>query len=126
MSTQKTYCPACKKEVRFAVTSAPKFRGHANLNDHPQVVCLDFGQECPDGLCPRFGVPSIVLGVRLARSGEREEWETITGLCDACGQTAELEILDEHHAFCPLCQSTNRLVVFEVDGEEHVAITRKT
>lgn len=123
MSEQTTYCPACKKQVRFTMTRSPQYGGHANVRD-TDVVCLDFGQQCTNDVCPLAGLPPIVMGVRLARSGAKTSgWKTVTAVCDACERTAELQVLDENYAFCPLCQSTNRLVMVKLEDESYVAVT---
>lgn len=81
--------------------------------------CLTFGSRCAESRCPISGLPSVVMGVRLARSGmtPENEWRTINMRCDGCDQITEMEVLDNVHAFCPICQTTNRW--FQVNmGEE--------
>lgn len=121
MTSEVTYCTACKKEVHVRVSAAPRQEGHANVDASPEMVCLDFGHECPNGLCPRFGVPAIVMAVRLARSGERADWQRVTGVCEACERTADLQVLNDELAFCPLCRSTVRLLTVDVGGDRFVA-----
>ena len=120
------YCPGCNHEVRLTITKAPRHRGHANLPDGAQVVCLDFGDGCGEGRCALTGSPGIVMAVRLARSHLADDhFETLTARCDACGNVSDLEILDERYAFCPICESTTRWMVLDVDRESRVAVTVK-
>ena len=120
----RMYCPGCDHEVRMTITRAPVHRGHANLPDGAEVVCLDFGEGCTGGRCALTGSPSIVMAVRLARSHMADDtFATLTARCDACGNVAELEILDESHAFCPICESTTRWMLLDVDGESRVSVS---
>lgn len=125
MDTRTTYCPGCAHKVRLVVTDAPPVGGQSALPDGSDLVCLDFGQDCSEGKCPLTGRPGIVMGVRLARSHLREErdWETIHAECEGCGQVAELEVLDDRYAFCPLCSTTNRWTVLKLDDETEIAVT---
>ena len=68
MQSQTAYCSACDQDVRVVVTDAPAHEGQAPLAD-AQVVCLDFGARCTGSMCPMFGLPRILMGVRLAQSG---------------------------------------------------------
>jgi hypothetical protein len=121
--TQKTYCTHCQKEVLVAISAAPPRGGQANLPDHDEVVCLDFGCECDGEVCPLSLLRPVVMGVRLARSGLREEWKTVKGQCEACGQVSELEVLDMEHAYCTLCGSTNSWMVLELEEDGRVVVT---
>ncbi len=122
----RTFCPHCQREVEVAITPPPPRDGHANLPEGGEVVCLEFGGDCTgEDLCPLAGTSPVVMGVRLARSGLREEWETVRAVCEGCGQVAELEILDREHAFCPVCGTTNTWMVIEVEGGAHIAVTRR-
>lgn len=123
MKTQLAYCSACDQQVRIMVTPSPLHEGQANLPD-PEVVCLDFGQKCTGTLCPMFGLPTIVMGVRLARSGLRAEpWTTVSAMCQGCGQLSELQVVDEETAHCPVCGTTNRLIRLKGDAEDYVITT---
>lgn len=117
------YCPGCNRKVRVTVTPGPAHGGQASLPDGGDVVCLDFHESCTDGRCPIFDKPGIVMGVRLARSHLREGWKTIRGACSGCGQTADLEVLDREYAHCPLCDTTNPIVVVRMEDDTLVAIT---
>jgi hypothetical protein len=123
MKTQLAYCSACDQQVRIMVTPAPLHEGHANLPD-PEVVCLDFGEKCTGALCPMFGLPSIVMGVRLARSGLRAEpWTTVSAMCQGCGQLSDLQIIDRETAHCTVCGTTNRLIRLKGDADDYVITT---
>jgi formate dehydrogenase maturation protein FdhE len=67
------------------------------------------------------------MGVRLARSEEPkvEPWHTVRALCEGCGNMEDLEVLDERHAFCTVCKTTNTLVMIHMDDGSYVAATRK-
>lgn len=122
--TRKTWCTLCQKEVLLTLTAAPARGGHANLPDHEELVCLDFGEGCQGGeVCPISRFRPVVMGVRLARSGLRQEWKTVRAQCEACGQISDLEVLDQSHAYCTLCGSTNTWMVLELDEGGRVVIT---
>ena len=121
--TRKTYCTHCQKEVLVAITPGAPRGGQANLPDHDEVVCLDFGDKCDGEVCPLSRYRPVVMGVRLARSGLREEWGTVKAQCEGCGQVSELKILDGDHAFCSLCGTTNTWMVLELDDSGQVAVT---
>ncbi|MFC1791316.1 hypothetical protein ACFL0I_02470 [Gemmatimonadota bacterium] len=121
--TRKTYCTHCKKEVLVAITPGAPRSGQASLPDHDEVVCLDFGDKCDGEICPLSRFRPVVMGVRLARSGLREEWTTVRAQCEGCGQLSDLEVLDMDHAFCALCGTTNSWMVLELDDEGRVAVT---
>jgi hypothetical protein len=121
--THKTYCTHCKKEVLVAISPAAPRGGQANLPDHDEVVCLDFGQECDGEICPLSRLRPVVMGVRLARSGLREEWKTVRAQCEACGQVSDLEVLDMDHAYCTLCGTTNSWMVLELEEDGRVVVT---
>jgi hypothetical protein len=121
--TQKTYCTHCQKEVLVAISPAAPRGGQANLQDHDEVVCLDFGDKCDGEICPLSRFRPVVMGVRLARSGLREEWTTVRAQCEGCGQVTDLKVLDREHAFCVLCGTTNNWMVLEIDGDGRVVVT---
>ena len=53
---RQTFCTHCKKDVDVTVQRAAPRGGHANLADHDEVVCLDFGDECDgEGAGDEFG-----------------------------------------------------------------------
>lgn len=120
------YCPGCDREVHLTLSRAPVHRGHANLPDGAEVVCLDFGEGCSGGRCPLTGSPGIVMAVRLAKSHMADgSFRTLVARCDACGNVAELEILDSTYAFCPICESTTQWILLDVDPDSQVAVTVK-
>ena len=121
--TRKTYCSHCQKEVLVAIKAAPPRGGQANLPDHDEVICLDFGDKCDGEVCPLSKYRPVVMGVRLARSGLREEWSSVRAQCEGCGQVSELKVLDREHAFCSLCGTTNTWMALELDGDGHVVVT---
>ena len=123
--TQKTYCTHCQKEVLVAISAAPPRSGQANLPDHDEVICLDFGDKCDGEICPLSKYRPVVMGVRLAKSGLRnqEEWETVRAQCEGCNQVSELEVLDLEHAYCTLCGTTNSWMVLSLDDEGKVVVT---
>jgi len=120
---RKTYCTHCQKEVLVAITPGTPRNGQAMLQDHDEVVCLDFGDKCDGEICPLSRYRPVVMGVRLVRSGLREEWTTVRAQCEGCGQVSDLKVLDGEHAFCDLCGTTNSWMVLELDDKGNVAVT---
>jgi hypothetical protein len=123
LETRKTYCTHCQKEVVVAVSPGAPRGGQANLQDHDEVVCLDFGGDCDGEVCPLSRLRPVVMGVRLARSGLREEWTTVRAQCEGCGRISDLKVLDRDHAFCVLCGTTNTWMVLELDKDGGVVVT---
>lgn len=124
MKTENAYCSGCGHQVRLAFTDPPPHDGHANLRDGAEIVCLDFREECSGGKCPATGKPGIVMGVRLARSHLNDEaFKTIHAQCEGCGQVADLEVLDETFAICPLCDTTNRWVTLRLPDDSDITVT---
>lgn len=123
--TKKTYCTHCQKEVLVAISPAPSRGGQANLADHDEVVCLDFGDKCDGEICPLSRFRPVVMGVRLARSGLRDvgEWKTVKAQCEGCGQVSEMEVLDLDHAYCILCGTTNTWMVLALAEDGDVVVT---
>ncbi len=121
----KTYCTHCQKEVDVSVSRGAPRSGQANLQESDEVVCLDFGDRCDGEVCPLSKFRPVVMGVRLARSGLREDWTTVRAQCEGCGQVSDLNVLDKEHAFCPLCGTTNTWMVLELDGDGKVAVAKK-
>jgi hypothetical protein len=123
--TRKTYCTHCQKEVLVAISPAAPRSGQANLPDHDEVVCLDFGDKCDGEVCPLSGFRPVVMGVRLARSGLRDagDWKTVRAQCEGCGQVSELEVVDMDHAYCTLCGTTNTWMVLTLDEDGEVVVT---
>lgn len=123
METRLAYCSACDQDVRIAVTPMPLHGGQATLPDAPDVVCLDFGEKCTGAMCPMFGLPRILMGVRLARSGLKQSgWRTIHGPCQGCGEIVDLQILDARYVYCPACGTRSRWVRLEGQDEDYVAL----
>ena len=122
--TRKTYCPRCNDDVTVTVTAAPLHDGHASIPDAGNVVCLDFGKQCSGPMCATFGLPRVVMGVRLARSGMRpERLPRVKAVCDGCGRLVTMDVVDDTHAHCPECATVNTWTLIRLDGEEWVAVT---
>ena len=127
MEMRTTFCSHCNKAVRLGVTPAPGHGGHASLPEGGDLVCVDFGKGCEGSECPISGLPSIVMGFRLARSGaeKTEPWPLVQTTCQGCGEIADLEVLDSTHAYCPLCGSTSSLIMLPLDDGQYVVLSRK-
>ena len=125
--TQTTYCTHCQKEVLVAISAAPPRGGQATLPDHDEVVCLDFGDKCDGEICPLSKYRPVVMGVRLAKSGlrDQEEWKTVRAQCEGCSQVSDMEVLDLEHAYCTLCDTTNTWMVLALDDDGEVVVTGK-
>ena len=110
MNTSTVYCPVCDRPVHLADTDVPLHPGPANLPDSPELVCLSFGQACAGGRCGLTGLASVVMGVRLARSGisPDEEWQLIRMRCDNCERVTEMRVIDNVSAFCPECGTAHQ------------------
>jgi hypothetical protein len=122
MDTQLAYCSACDQPVPIVITPSPVHGGQPNLGDGGEVVCLHFGEQCTGTFCPMFGLPRILMGVRLARSELRTEgWRMMNAYCDGCGIATEQQVLDGQHLHCPRCSSVNRYVVLKVGDDDVVA-----
>lgn len=125
METRNVFCPRCDHEVTITLTPMPLHgRGQATLPDGGELVCLDFGRQCSGRTCAISALPRVVMGVRLARSGlKAESWKTVRGVCQGCGETADLEVLSNDYAHCPLCDTTNQLILVELRGGGYLAVT---
>ncbi|MCA9737287.1 MAG: hypothetical protein R3E98_08770 [Gemmatimonadota bacterium] len=124
MKTRSVYCSHCDKQVDVGVTPMALSGGQATLPDGGELICLDFGAGCRNGKCPISGLPAVVMGFRLARSGEEKHgaWPLVSAVCEACGERSDMEVLDETHAFCTHCRSTNTLVLLRMDDDSYVAV----
>lgn len=123
METQMAYCSACDQEVHIAVTPLPLHDGQANLPEGTDVVCLDFGQRCTGQFCPMFGLPTLTMAVRLARSELRAEgWKKVKGLCQGCDQVTEMDLLDQTHAYCTVCHTTNRCALVQLGEDDYILV----
>lgn len=124
MSVERStvYCTACKQQVNLTFTAAPAHGGEANLPDGPELVCLTFGSRCAAETCPVSGLPSVVMGVRLARSGMDPEvpWRTVEMRCGGCERITTMEVVDNVHAFCTDCGTTNRWFKLNLGDEEYL------
>ena len=118
-----TFCTHCDKEVQVVLSSGSPRNGQANLQESDEVVCLDFGDRCDGDVCPLSNYRPVVMGVRLARSGFREDWTTVRAECEGCGFVSDLKLIDKEHAFCHLCGTTNSWMVLEFDDQGKVAVT---
>ena len=123
MRETRVYCPACNHKVKLVVTP-----GHADsqatLPDGGEVVCLDFGEGCGEGKCPVTGRPGVVMGVRLAKTHLKDEtFRMVHGECGSCGFLTALEMVDDEHALCPLCNTTNAYVMVDLEDGFVVAVT---
>lgn len=123
MNTETAFCATCDRPVRFTWTPSPSHEGEANLRE-PEVVCLEFGECCSGGTCPVSNLPKVVMGVRLARSGLREDaaWRTIRAPCEGCGAVREQKVIDPTYLVCPECGTTNRWAKLESEDAWIVAL----
>jgi hypothetical protein len=127
MQTHYAFCSACDRPVRVALTRAPVHGGQPMLEDGPELVCLEFGEQCTGEFCPMFGLPSILMGVRLARSDlSPETWRTVQAPCEGCNSVQELQVLDRTHAHCPACGTINQFLILRLDDGAYVAAGRAT
>jgi hypothetical protein len=124
---EMTFCAHCKKYVHFVVRQPPAHQGHANLPDDDEVVCLDFGEPCEGTICPLSGLPQVVMGIRLGRSGEERTggWSVVNAVCEECSFPTELKVLDENSGLCTVCGSVNRLALLKLADGSYVAATGK-
>jgi hypothetical protein len=123
MKQEVAFCSGCGHQVRLAFTDPPPHSGHANLREDAEIVCLDYKEGCTAGKCPTTGKPGIVMGVRLAKSHLNDAaFKIIHARCDGCGEVADLEVLDDTFALCPLCNTTNRWVMLDL-GDSKIALT---
>lgn len=124
MRTEVAYCSGCGHKVRLVFTDPPPHDGHANLKDGAEIVCLDYQEECSGGKCPMTGRAGIVMGVRLAKSHlADDQFRTVHGRCDACGQFSDLEVIDQDYVLCTMCESTITWVRLSLPDETEVVLT---
>lgn len=122
METQLAHCAYCDKEVHVARTPVAPHPTHANIPDGGKLICMEVGEDCEGVTCPLSGMPTLVMGVRLARSGGDRVWPHVHLTCTGCGRGAEMEVLDGTHAFCPLCKSTNSVALVKLDDGHYEAV----
>lgn len=73
-----------------------------------------------------FGLPSIMMGVRLARSGLRPEaFQVVPGPCPDCGEVVELKVLNRDFVYCPACGGRSRWLHIQLDEEEFIALGKE-
>jgi hypothetical protein len=123
--TKTTHCVHCDKEVQVAMSPGSPRSGHANLQETDELVCLDFGDKCDGEICPLSNYRPVVMGVRLAKSGFREDWTTVRAQCEGCQMVTDLKVLDPEHAYCELCGTTNTWMVLEFDDDGKVAVAKR-
>jgi len=124
MKTEIAHCSGCGHKVRLAFVDPPPHSGHANLRAGAEIVCLDYKEGCSGGTCPMTGRAGVVMGVRLAKSHLADEgFDTIHARCDACGQVADLRIVDEDYAVCPICETTNSWVRMRLADDSEIVLT---
>jgi len=122
MQSQTAYCSACDQDVRVVITDPPVMAEQAPV-EGGDVVCLDFGARCTGAMCPMFGLPRMLMAVRLARSGLRPEaFKTFRAPCQDCGATVDMQLLDANHAHCPACGSRSRWVRMTLGEEDFIAL----
>ena len=122
MQTHIAYCSACDQDVHVAVTDAPLHADQMPEGD-PEIVCLDFGNRCTGAMCPMFGLPRILMAVRLARSGLRPDaFRTLKGPCSECGTVGEMKVLDNDIAYCEACGTRSRMVRLTVGEDDYIAL----
>lgn len=110
METRQSFCPKCKARVRLAVDRAPTLHGQATLNDGGALVCLDYQGRCSGGDCALTGRPGIVMAYRLAKSHLNDgRWVKYKAQCPACDTESVLEVLDNRHVFCTVCETTSTI-----------------
>lgn len=125
MDVQHAYCSACDQEVRIVVTEGP-VHGEQPIVSGPEVVCLDFGARCTGSMCPMFGLPSIMMGVRLAKSELRPDaFSTVPGPCPDCNELVELQVLNKDFVYCPACGSRSRWLHIKLDEEQFIALGKQ-
>lgn len=122
MQSHKAYCSACDQDVHVVITDGPRYSDQAPLAES-QVVCLDFGARCTGSMCPMFGLPRMLMGVRLAESGLRPgAFETVNAPCPACDNVVDLQLIDDKHVFCPACSARSRWIRLQVGDQDYVAL----
>jgi hypothetical protein len=122
MLNQTAYCSACDQDVHVVITDPPVHSDQAPVAGG-EVVCLDFGERCTGAMCPMFGLPRILMGVRLAQSGLRpDSFKSVTAPCQDCGVIGELQVIDNQYVLCPSCGSRGRWVRLSVGNEDYVAL----
>ncbi len=66
----------------------------------------------------------VVMGVRLAKSHlADDQFRTVHGRCDACGQISDLEVIDDEYVLCTMCESTITWVRMRLEDDTQVVLT---
>lgn len=122
MHVHTAYCSARDQNVRVAMTEEPTHEGQASLHD-VEVICLDYGEQCTGDFCPAFGLPRVLMGVRLARSGiAKESLPKLVAKCQGCDELTSLDVVDDLIAVCSVCGTTNRWYHIATEDGEFVAV----
>ena len=122
MHTHTAYCSARDQNVRIAMTEEPTHDGQANLHD-VEVICLDYGKACTGDFCPEFGLPRVLMGVRLAHSEEgKATLPSIVANCQSCDALTTLSVIDERLVVCSVCGATSRWYRIETEDGAFVAV----
>jgi hypothetical protein len=104
------------------MTEEPTHEGQASLHDM-EVICLDYGEKCTGDFCPAFGLPRVLMGVRLAKALEAMgEMPTIQAKCQGCDAVTTLNVVDESLAVCQMCGATSRWYHIETEDGEFIAV----
>jgi hypothetical protein len=70
------------------------------------------------------GREGVVMGVRLAKSHlADDQFRTVHGRCDACGQVSDLEVIDDEYVLCTMCESTITWVRMSLSDDTEVVLT---
>ena len=127
MKAQTAHCAACDKTVHIGATAVAPHGTHANVPDGGKLVCLEVGEECAGMMCSLSGTSTLLMGVRLARSGEvpDEDWPHARLACGGCGRIVDMEVLDGGHVFCTLCQSTNTVALLNKTDGSYVVVAAR-
>jgi len=115
MKNHLMYCSACDREVRVLITGTPLYEERAPLRDE-ELICLEIGSQCTGNLCPLGAEsPNGMVG-RLIRNGvPLDSLNTVTALCPACDQEAEMVLYGNGRAACSICGTAARWAVDHVE-----------
>ena len=122
MYTRTAYCPSCSRSVEVMLTGLSELGEWNDTVHRAEPVCLDFGPRCHGPSCPVFGLPRIVLGVRIPGQTTSQGLRTVTARCDCCGAVVDMIAANASHGVCPECEALNRIVVLRVDDGSLVAV----
>ena len=122
MHTRTAHCPSCSRSVEVMLTGLSELGEWEEQVHQAEPVCLDFGARCHGPSCPVFGLPRIVLGVRIPASDAGAGFPTHTARCDCCGAVVDMIAANATHGVCPECEALNRVVVLRVEDGSLVAV----